>query len=89
MGVPASARVALPRRAYDTQVQGSLTLTAALAYVTLDHLPRPLPRPAPDRLRHDSQDVRAGYTVQLVGSFYLLTCFLADVAYVHKVFCKF
>lgn len=92
VAVPVSARVALPRRAYDTQVQASLTLSAALAYVTLTSLirRRGLRRLLYlDRLRHDSQDVRAGYTVQLAGSFrllacFVLPCFLADAAY--KVF---
>ena len=92
VAVPVSARVALPRRAYDTQVQASLTLTAALAYLTLTSLVRRrgLRRLLYlDRLRHDSQDVRAGYIVQLAGSFRLLACFVlpcfaADAAY--KVF---
>ncbi|KAL6650796.1 hypothetical protein ACP70R_009721 [Stipagrostis hirtigluma subsp. patula] len=89
VAVPAAARASLPRRAYDTQVQASLTLSAALAYVTLSSLVRRrgLRRLLYlDRLRHDSQDVRAGYIVQLAGSFRLLACFvlpcsLADAAY--------
>ncbi|KAL5216188.1 hypothetical protein ABZP36_007589 [Zizania latifolia] len=36
--VPAAARVAMPRGPYDTEVQASLTLSAALAYVTLSSL---------------------------------------------------
>jgi hypothetical protein len=92
VAVPVAARAALPRRAYDTQVQASLTLSAALAYLTLTSLVRRrgLRRLLYlDRLRHDSQDVRAGYIVQLSGSFRLLACFvvpcfLADAAY--KVF---
>ncbi|XP_062224789.1 uncharacterized protein LOC133923520 [Phragmites australis] len=92
VAVPAAASVALPRRAYDTQVQASLTLSAALAYVTLFTLVRRrgLRRLLYlDRLRHDSQDVRAGYIVQLAGSFrllacFVLPCFLADAAY--KIF---
>ncbi|KAL6838336.1 hypothetical protein ACP4OV_031840 [Aristida adscensionis] len=89
VAVPASARASLPRRAYDTQVQASLTLSAALAYATLSSLVRRrgLRRLLYlDRLRHDSPDVRAGYIVQLAGSFRLLACFvlpcsLADAAY--------
>ncbi|XP_006653458.2 uncharacterized protein LOC102711255 [Oryza brachyantha] len=89
VAVPVAARAALPRRAYDAQVQASLTLSAALAYVTLSRLVRRrgLRRLLYlDRLRHDSQDVRAGYTVQLAGSFnllacFVLPCFLADAAY--------
>ncbi|KAK1683472.1 hypothetical protein QYE76_044320 [Lolium multiflorum] len=92
VAVPVASRVALPRRAYDTQVQASLTLSAALAYLTLTSLirRRGLRRLLYlDRLRHDSQDVRAGYIVQLAGSFrvlacFVLPCFLADAAY--KVF---
>ncbi|WVZ85831.1 hypothetical protein U9M48_032699 [Paspalum notatum var. saurae] len=92
VAVPAAAHAAVPRRAYDTQVQASLTLSAALAYATLYSLlrRRGLRRLLYlDRLRHDSQDVRAGYIVQLAGSFRLLSCFvlpcfLADAAY--KVF---
>ncbi|CAM0904454.1 unnamed protein product [Alopecurus aequalis] len=92
VAVPVSARIALPRRAYDAQVQASLTLTAALAYLTLTTLVRRrgLRRLLYlDALRHDSQDVRAGYIVQLAGSFrllacFVLPCFLADAAY--KVF---
>ncbi|KAJ1271229.1 hypothetical protein BS78_06G112900 [Paspalum vaginatum] len=92
VAVPAAAHAAVPRRAYDTQVQASLTLFAALAYATLYSLlrRRGLRRLLYlDRLRHDSQDVRAGYIVQLAGSFRLLSCFvlpcfLADAAY--KVF---
>ncbi|KAM3367721.1 hypothetical protein ACQJBY_016339 [Aegilops geniculata] len=92
VAVPVAARVAMPRRAYDTQVQLSLTLSAALSYLTLTSLirRRGLRRLLYlDRLRHDSHDVRAGYTVQLAGSFHLLACFvlpcfLADAAY--KVF---
>uniref|UniRef100_A0ACD5UBR5 Uncharacterized protein n=1 Tax=Avena sativa TaxID=4498 RepID=A0ACD5UBR5_AVESA len=92
VAVPVAACVALPRRAYDTQVQASLTLSAALAYLTLTSLVRRagLRRLLYlDRLRHDSQDVRAGYIVQLAGSFrvlacFVLPCFLADAAY--KVF---
>ncbi|KAI5014988.1 uncharacterized protein LOC123428525 [Hordeum vulgare subsp. vulgare] len=95
VAVPVAARVAMPRRSYDTQVQLSLTLSAALAYLTLTSLirRRGLRRLLYlDRLRHDSQDVRAGYTVQLAGSFHLLACFvlpcfLADAAY--KVFWYF
>ncbi|KAG8082227.1 hypothetical protein GUJ93_ZPchr0014g47329 [Zizania palustris] len=90
--VPAAARVAMPRGPYDTEVQVSLTLSAALAYLTLSSLVRRrgLRRLLYlDRLRHDSLDVRAGYIVQLAGSFHLLACFvlpcfLADAAY--KVF---
>ncbi|XP_052151129.1 uncharacterized protein LOC127769573 [Oryza glaberrima] len=89
VAVPAAARAALPRRAYDGQVQASLTLSAALAYLTLSRLVRRrgLRRLLYlDRLRHDSQDVRAGYTVELAGSFrllacFVLPCFLADAAY--------
>ncbi|CAN6228322.1 unnamed protein product [Urochloa humidicola] len=89
VAVPAAARFALPRRAYDTQVQASLTLSAALAYATLYTLVRRrgLRRLLYlDRLRHDSQDVRAGYIVELAGSFrllgcFVLPCFLADAAY--------
>ena len=36
--VPVAARVTMPRPAYDTQVQVSLTLSAALAYLTLASL---------------------------------------------------
>ncbi|ONM17098.1 uncharacterized protein [Zea mays] len=90
VAVPAAAHAAAaPRRAYDTQVQVSLTLSAALAYTTLYSLVRRhgLRRLLYlDRLRHDSQDVRAGYIVQLAGSFrllacFVLPCFLADAAY--------
>ncbi|CAN6270012.1 unnamed protein product [Urochloa humidicola] len=89
VAVPAAGRFALPRRAYDTQVQASLTLSAALAYATLYSLVRRrgLRRLLYlDRLRHDSQDVRAGYIVELAGSFrllgcFVLPCFLADAAY--------
>uniref|UniRef100_A0A0D9W5K5 Uncharacterized protein n=1 Tax=Leersia perrieri TaxID=77586 RepID=A0A0D9W5K5_9ORYZ len=89
VAVPAASRVALPHRAYDAQVQASLTLSAALAYLTLSRLVRRrgLRRLLYlDRLRHDSQDVRAGYTVELAGSFrllacFVLPCFLADAAY--------
>ncbi|CAN6235161.1 unnamed protein product [Urochloa humidicola] len=89
VAVPAGARAALPRRAYDTQVQASLTLSAALSYATLYTLVRRrgLRRLLYlDRLRHDSQDVRAGYIVELAGSFrllacFVLPCFLADAAY--------
>ncbi|OEL17906.1 hypothetical protein BAE44_0021075 [Dichanthelium oligosanthes] len=92
VAVPGAACAALPGRAYDTQVQASLTLSAALAYATLYSLVRRrgLRRLLYlDRLRHDSQDVRAGYIVQLAGSFrllacFVLPCFLADAAY--KVF---
>ena len=92
VAVPGAAPAALPRRAYDTQVQASLTLSAALAYATIYSLVRRrgLRRLLYlDRLRHDSQDVRAGYIVQLAGSFrllacFVLPCFLADAAY--KVF---
>ncbi|XP_062183715.1 uncharacterized protein LOC133887757 [Phragmites australis] len=92
VAVPAAARVALPHRAYDMQVQASLTLSAALAYVTLSTLVRRFGLRRLlylDRLRHDSQDVRAGYIVQLAGSIrllacFVLPCFLADAAY--KVF---
>lgn len=70
-------------------MQASLTLSAALAYLTLSRLVRRrgLRRLLYlDRLRHDSQDVRAGYTVELAGSFrllacFVLPCFLADAAY--------
>ncbi|CAL5031791.1 unnamed protein product [Urochloa decumbens] len=89
VAVPAAARAAFPRRAYDTQVQSSLTLSAALSYATLYTLVRRrgLRRLLYlDRLRHDSQDVRAGYIVELAGSFrllgcFVLPCFLADAAY--------
>ncbi|XP_034605183.1 uncharacterized protein [Setaria viridis] len=92
VAVPVAARVALPWRPYGTQVQASLTLSATLAYATLYSLVRRrgLRRLLYlDRLRHDSQDVRAGYIVELAGSFRLLACFvlpcsLADAAY--KVF---
>ncbi|KAE8773971.1 hypothetical protein D1007_53735 [Hordeum vulgare] len=40
VAVPVAARVAMPRRAYDTQVQLSLSLSAALAYLTLTSLIR-------------------------------------------------
>jgi hypothetical protein len=93
VAVPAAAHAATtPGHAYDTQVQVSLTLSAALAYATLYSLVRRrgLRRLLYlDRLRHDSQDVRAGYIVQLAGSFrllacFVLPCFLADAGY--KVF---
>jgi hypothetical protein len=95
VAVPLAARVALPRRAYGTQVQASLTLSAALAYATLYSLVRRrgLRRLLYlDRLRHDSQDVRAGYIVELAGSFRLLACFvlpcsLADAVYKVSWYC--
>ncbi|KAF8703263.1 hypothetical protein HU200_032055 [Digitaria exilis] len=93
VAVPCAALAALPtRRAYDTQVQASLTLSAALAYATLYSLVRRrgLRRLLYlDRLRHDSQDVRAGYVVQLAGSFRLLACFVLPCFLAHasyKVF---
>jgi hypothetical protein len=90
VAVPAAALAFLPRRrAYDAQVQASLTLLGALSYVTLSSFVRRLGLRRLlylDHLRHDSQDVRAGYIVQLAGSFrllacFVLPCFLADAAY--------
>ncbi|GJN02787.1 hypothetical protein PR202_ga20173 [Eleusine coracana subsp. coracana] len=89
VAVPLAAWLALPRRQYDTQVQASLTLAAALSYATLSSFVRRLGLRRLlylDHLTHDSQDVRAGYIVHLAGSFRLLACFvvpcfLADAAY--------
>lgn len=75
-------------RPFDRQVQVSLTLAASLAYLSLCALLRGGLRRLLyiDHLRHDSEDVRAGYGVQLARSFGLLACFvvpcsLADSAY--------
>jgi hypothetical protein len=90
VAVPVAALTALPRRrAYDAQVQASLTLLGALSYVTLSSFVRRLGLRRLlylDHLRHDSQDVRAGYIAQLARSFRLLAwvvlpCFAADAAY--------
>ncbi|WVZ74961.1 hypothetical protein U9M48_023074 [Paspalum notatum var. saurae] len=75
---------------FDAQVQVSLTLAAALAYVSL----RALLRRAGglrrllylDSLRRDSDDVQVGYAAQLARSFRVLACFvlpcaLAEAAY--------
>nr|CAB3450111.1 unnamed protein product [Digitaria exilis] len=81
---------ALPPRPYEGQVQVSLTLAAALAYVCLRAL---LGRAGGlrrllylDSLRRDSDDVQAGYAAQLARSFRVLACFvlpcaLAEAAY--------
>lgn len=77
-----------PPRPFDGQVQVSLTLAAALAYLSLASLLRVGLRRllCIDRLRHDSDEVRVGYTAQLNRSFRVLACFLvpcslADAAY--------
>jgi hypothetical protein len=67
----------------------SLTLAAALAYLTLTALlqGRGLRRLLYlDRLRDDSEEVRSGYIEELAGSFRVLACFLlpctlAEAAY--------
>lgn len=81
---------AVPPRPYEGQVQVSLTLAAALAYVCLRAL---LGRAGGlrrllylDSLRRDSEDVQAGYATQLARSFRVLACFvlpcaLAEAAY--------
>lgn len=84
LALPASA----PQRPFDGQVQASLTLAAALAYFSLSSFLRVGLRRllCIDRLRHDSDEVRAGYTAQLNRSFRILACFLvpcslAEAAY--------
>jgi hypothetical protein len=92
VAAPAAVTLALPPdtpdRPYDGQVQVSLTLAAALAHLSLASLLRVGLRRllCIDRLRHDSDAVRAGYTAQLARSFRVLACFLvpcslADAAY--------
>lgn len=84
LALPASA----PPRPLDGQVQVSLTLAATLAFLSLCSLLRVGLRRllCIDRLRHDSDEVRAGYTAQLNRSFrvlayFLAPCSLADAAY--------
>ncbi|KAM0892825.1 hypothetical protein ACQ4PT_025510 [Festuca glaucescens] len=92
VAAPAAVTLALPPatpdRPFDGQVQVSLTLAAALAHLSLASLLRVGLRRllCIDRLRHDSDEVRAGYTAQLARSFRVLACFLvpcslADAAY--------
>uniref|UniRef100_A0ACD5ZBJ2 Uncharacterized protein n=1 Tax=Avena sativa TaxID=4498 RepID=A0ACD5ZBJ2_AVESA len=93
VAAPTAVTLALPSsgpddRPFDAQVQVSLTLAAALAYLSLASLLRVGLRRllCIDRLRHDSDEVRAGYTAQLNRSFRVLACFLvpcslADAAY--------
>jgi hypothetical protein len=78
-----------PDRPFDGQVQVSLTLAASLAYLSLASLLRGIGLRrllCIDRLRHDSDEVRAGYAAQLARSFRVLACFLvpcslAEAAY--------
>ncbi|KAF0932106.1 hypothetical protein E2562_008643 [Oryza meyeriana var. granulata] len=87
VAAPSAVSLALPDyappRPFDGQVQVSLTLAAALAYLSLTALldGRGLRRLLYlDRLRHDSEEVRAGYMEELAGSFRVLACFLAPCA---------
>ncbi|EAY86337.1 hypothetical protein OsI_07714 [Oryza sativa Indica Group] len=95
VAAPSAATLALPSPVggggspFDGQVQVSLTLAAALAYLTLTALlqGRGLRRLLYlDRLRDDSEEVRSGYIEELAGSFRVLACFLlpctlAEAAY--------
>ncbi|KAL5212318.1 hypothetical protein ABZP36_023165 [Zizania latifolia] len=98
VAAPSGVRVAMPGsappRPFEGLVQVSLTLAATLAYLSLHGLTRRGLRRMLylDRLRRDSEDVRAGYTVQLSRSFRLLACFvgpcsLADAAYKAYWYC--
>ncbi|KAL5208754.1 hypothetical protein ABZP36_033189 [Zizania latifolia] len=92
VAAPSGVLLALPGsaqpRPFEGQVQVSLTMAASLAYLSLHELTRRGLRRMLylDRLRRDSEDVRAGYTVQLSRSFRLLAsfvgpCSLAEAAY--------